>query len=933
MFIAYALRAKRNPFLLFAFISLGIFFSPAWGWTQSCPPPTGINAASLRSSSVVILWNSVSGATQYRVQWKSEGGVFAQSQLTNQNFLTLAGLQPNTPYEIEVQSICGSSTSRWSNPLLVTTLEASCNLRLQIGFQNESCLGCNDGEIRALGANGTPPYTYQIGGGSFSSQSTFSGLAPGSYVVTVRDANQCTASQTITLQPGACLPPTNIRVTQTTENSVSFSLSGGGNYWITYEERGERRSFSTRQNEFTILGLSPNTSYEFSFFSVCGSTFSRAQSVNAQTSAPGQNCPSLKTAPIASEPTTESLLIQWQPLESVQSYELSYKSQVENEWKSAITSQTRLKLTNLIGGALYEFRVRGLCAQGVSDYSPIGGASTLGSSGTLCNAPDILEFQLIANNTTAEISWTPVWGVEEYEFAYRYNNLSNWITQKVAAPRLSLENLLPGSTYLAKVRSFCGNIPSAYSREIAFFTPQSSVICVPPAATQIENLTSTSAKISWPPLAGISNYDFKYRRIGSEQWRTLLLSASTIELSNLEPGAQYEYQIRSFCGSGLSPFSNTFTFVTQNPSLCAAPGAPIESDISATSAVIGWSVSYGATGYELEWRQVNSPHWINVTVSSNRFLLNNLLPSTRYEARVRARCPDGTSAWTQSCAFTTRENNATQCQAPGIIRINNITHQSAIASWSHLQGISLFEVWYKPLASSTWQIMLSSTDRTANLQNLISGTEYELKARGICAGGFSYFSATFRFSTAGFPDCPQPNAPLITSLRAGEGVLSWPSAGGRVIEYELQYKRVSQTGWQIAKTRQTQITIEDVLSGQYYEFRLRNVCQGGFSAVSESAFGWIPFSAKQYAVTSESGNSFFAYPNPTAGKLQLQLPYPYGKLACINITGQKVYEAEIRLEAQAGEIILDFSHLPKGFYLLEYWSEGKPFYSKLQIAN
>jgi hypothetical protein len=784
-----------------------------------------------------------------------------------------------------------------------------------------------------LGINGASPYSYRIGADSFSSQSTFTGLAPGNYVVTVRDANQCTATQNITLQPGPCLPPTNIKVTQTTENSVSFSLSGGGNYWITYYENGERRSFSTRQNQFTIWGLSPNTGYEFSFFSVCGETFSGVQSVSAQTSAIGENCPSLKTAPVASEPTMESLLIQWQQLEAVEGYELSYKSQVENEWKSAITSQTHLRLTNLIFGALYQFRVRGLCAQGASDYSPIGSASTLGSTGTLCNAPSMPDAQLVAGNTIARISWAPVFGVEEYEVAYRYNNVSSWITQKVAATSLNLENLLPGSTYLVKVRSLCWNIASSYSSEVVFFTPDLPVVCAPPAATQVESLTSTYAKISWAPLAGITSYDFRYRMIGNAQWETVSLSENTIELSNLQPAAQYEYQIRSSCSAGLSPFSNVFTFVTRNPGLCNAPGTPFESDISTSSAVISWSISYGATAYELEWRQANNPNWINVTVSSNRFLLSNLLPLTRYEARVRARCADGTSAWTQSCAFTTRENSAAQCQAPGIIRINNITHQSAIASWSYLQGISLFEVWYKPLASSTWQIMISSTDRTANLQGLISGTEYEVKARGICADGFSYFSANFRFSTLGLPDCPQPSAPMIVNLRAGEGVLSWPSAGGRVIEYELQYRRVSENSWQTAKTRQTQVVIEDVLSGQYYEFRLRNVCQGGFSAVSESVFGWAPFSNKQYASTFESSNSFFAYPNPTGGKFQLQFPCAQGKFSCINITGQKVYEAEINLDAEVGETTLDFSHLPKGSYLLEYWGEGKPFYSKLQITN
>ncbi|MBI1226128.1 MAG: T9SS type A sorting domain-containing protein [Bacteroidetes bacterium] len=52
-----------------------------------------------------------------------------------------------------------------------------------------SCAGESDGIINITGVTGgTAPYTYSLNGGTFSSQTTYTGLAPGSYIIRVKDA-------------------------------------------------------------------------------------------------------------------------------------------------------------------------------------------------------------------------------------------------------------------------------------------------------------------------------------------------------------------------------------------------------------------------------------------------------------------------------------------------------------------------------------------------------------------------------------------------------------------------------------------------------------------------------------------------------------------------------------------------------------------------
>ncbi|MEM6268561.1 MAG: gliding motility-associated C-terminal domain-containing protein [Bacteroidota bacterium] len=58
---------------------------------------------------------------------------------------------------------------------------------------NVSCNGASDGQIDAVNAaGGTPPYQYSLNGGPFQAGNSFPGLGPGTYSLTVRDANNCT---------------------------------------------------------------------------------------------------------------------------------------------------------------------------------------------------------------------------------------------------------------------------------------------------------------------------------------------------------------------------------------------------------------------------------------------------------------------------------------------------------------------------------------------------------------------------------------------------------------------------------------------------------------------------------------------------------------------------------------------------------------------
>lgn len=56
------------------------------------------------------------------------------------------------------------------------------------------CFGYSEGQISVAGIGGMPPFEYSIDGETFQIEDTFTGLPAGDYVITVLDANGCTAT-------------------------------------------------------------------------------------------------------------------------------------------------------------------------------------------------------------------------------------------------------------------------------------------------------------------------------------------------------------------------------------------------------------------------------------------------------------------------------------------------------------------------------------------------------------------------------------------------------------------------------------------------------------------------------------------------------------------------------------------------------------------
>ncbi len=92
--------------------------------------------------------------------------------------------------------------------------------------------------------------------------------------------------------------------------------------------------------------------------------------------------------------------------------------------------------------------------------------------------------------------------------------------------------------------------------------PCNSGSCDIPSPTQTNNVRRNRARLNWTSIAGASNYTVRKRVLGTSIWDTHTTSNTNITLGGLTPNTTYEWQVQADCGSSVSTYSNTCTFLT-----------------------------------------------------------------------------------------------------------------------------------------------------------------------------------------------------------------------------------------------------------------------------------------------------------------------------------------------------------------------------------
>ena len=79
-----------------------------------CPAPTDLHVTDSSDNTLSIAWTETGDAEQWNIQYRSVATGVMSSGVSNTPAYVIADLQPNTEYQIQVQSVCGIVSSDWT---------------------------------------------------------------------------------------------------------------------------------------------------------------------------------------------------------------------------------------------------------------------------------------------------------------------------------------------------------------------------------------------------------------------------------------------------------------------------------------------------------------------------------------------------------------------------------------------------------------------------------------------------------------------------------------------------------------------------------------------------------------------------------------------------------------------------------------------------
>jgi len=171
---------------------------------------------------------------------------------TSTGSVTVSGTGGVTPYEYSIDAVTYQSSGTFNGladgsytitvrdavlntfivPVVIT--QPSSAIGGSITSQNNIlCFGSSTGDVTVAGNGGVAPYLYKLGTGSYQASGTFTGLAAGSYTLTVQDVNLCTFDVAVTLtQPAAALAgtialQTNVSCSGGSNGAINITGTGG----------------------------------------------------------------------------------------------------------------------------------------------------------------------------------------------------------------------------------------------------------------------------------------------------------------------------------------------------------------------------------------------------------------------------------------------------------------------------------------------------------------------------------------------------------------------------------------------------------------------------------------------------------------------------------------------------------------------------------
>ena len=431
--------------------------------------------------------------------------------------------------------------------------------------------------------------------------------------------------------------------------------------------------------------------------------------------------------------------------------------------------------------------------------------------------------------TSADLDWTETntattWDIEYVLSGDAPSGTPNEVG--ITAKPFGLTGLSPATSYDFYVRADCGaGTTSVFQGPYTFTTT-----CSPTSNLDAQNITETSADLSWTENGNASSWDIEVVENGNTPTGTPTQTSvsNPFTATGLLSNTDYTFYVRADCGGNPSSWTGPHSFTTLIPA-CAAPGSLNASNITHESAELTWVENGTAASWDIEIILSGGSQTMNPTASglgTPSFNISGLVDNSSYEFFVRADCGGTLSSWTGPYEFTTL--NAPVCDEPSDIVAANITSSSADINWTENGSATEWE-----LEVVNTGVTPSGAPSHSNINQipytvtaLSPDTDYAVYLRSVCDNGSeSAWIGPYVFTTLEAPGCLEPSDLSASNITQESAELSWTENGTAVAyDIELLMGATSPTGTPNIPGISNPFNLPGLDAGTDYTYYVRASC-------------------------------------------------------------------------------------------------------------
>ncbi|HWE03064.1 MAG TPA: fibronectin type III domain-containing protein [Tepidisphaeraceae bacterium] len=799
-------------------------------------PAAPVVTATVKSATEIDLaWPASHGATAYKIERSTDGGVSWATLVATQAGATYAntGLTADTSYSYRVTALNGSDASLVSAAATgITLLPAPTGLTLSVPSSVEIDLAWNavpDAVTYKVekSVNGSTWTTLAASqSGVTYSDATLSPGLPYYYRVSAINANGTSApavsASTLTLSAAPTLSAT---VFSSSQVNLSWTASvGAANYKLDSSSDGGNtwtQLVLQAGQTYSNTGLAPNLVYKYRVSAINASGASAASAVQSvNTSIPSPTNLAAKAA------SATEIDLTWTAVANATTYKVE-RSLGGTSWTTLIPSPalTGANVTfadsGVTPGATYSYRI-----------SAVVGAGTSAPSATVTGLSFPIASVLTATPTSTtqiNLSWTASATATSYKLERSADNGVTWTTAVTqAGTTYSNTGLTAATPYKYRVSAInaSGATVSAVVATSTVLLDPTNLAATPASATQVN--------LAWSPVTNAVAYKIEQSPDGNT-WTTLMpmspLTSGSVSYSvtGLAAGTTYYFRLTATNSAGtMIPAGVVQTLtVPAGPTVSAVTVSPTEVDLS-------WPPTASATSYIVETSIDSGATWTPLATQANTTYANTgLAADTLYKYRVSAVNASGTSATGTLATITT-------LLAPPTGFTTSVASGTQInLAWTTVNDASTYKI-ERSVDNIAWTTLapspaLNSTSTSYHDTTVSPGMTYYYRISATNSAGTS--TPTVSSATLTLPAAPTLTVASSTPTSIS---LSWtPSVSAT--SYLLERSANAGVTWTSAVTQSTTTYANTGLTpNTAYQFRVTAINGTGSSTVSSTASATTP---------------------------------------------------------------------------------------------